>query len=370
MNSRQSSIFDRCDQRPVTHHWPCQICAKPDWCMVLSNPATNQIEADFCNRYEISGRQPDSITASGAGLFIRKSNSHLAPRVPTWPRKTTQPEGTKAKPATLNRVYRHLQSQLTLSDQHRQQLLNRGLTSTQIKQLDYKTLPQTYQQRRQVMREMGTLEIDLRTVPGFYQTKAKATWLVEHKGILIFCHNAEGRIVGAQIRLDEENKGKYRLFSASEKQREPGGVSSGTLVHVAKSETEASIVLITEGFLKADIASLYLNQTVIGIAGVTSYQENELWERLDQLKPKQVVIAFDADKRKNPNVLAAENRLAKLLIGWGYPTLTAEWDEDEGKGIDDLLVAAGSYHLSQSTRHWTSAGCGTRRYAKSPTQTH
>ena len=45
MNSRQSSIFDRCDQRPVTHHRPCQICAKPDWCMVLSNPATKQIEA-------------------------------------------------------------------------------------------------------------------------------------------------------------------------------------------------------------------------------------------------------------------------------------------------------------------------------------
>ena len=55
---------------------------------------------------------------------------------------------------------------------------------------------------------------------------------------------------------DKENKGKYRLFSVGEKQRERGGVSSGTRVHVAKSETEASIVLITEDFLKADIAEL------------------------------------------------------------------------------------------------------------------
>ena len=45
MNSRQSSIFNRCDQQPVTHHRPCQICGKPDWCMVLTNPATKQIEA-------------------------------------------------------------------------------------------------------------------------------------------------------------------------------------------------------------------------------------------------------------------------------------------------------------------------------------
>ena len=90
-------------------------------------------------------------------------------------------------------------------------------------------------------------------------------------------------------------------------------MSSGTPIHVARWEGDNSTVWITEGLLKADIASSMLKQTVIGVAGVNSYKKAELIGVLRQLGAEQVVIAFDADYQSNQTVKKAINDLAQLL---------------------------------------------------------
>jgi hypothetical protein len=64
------------------------------------------------------------------------------------------------------------------------------------------------------------------------------------------------------------------------------------------------------------------------------------------------VIAFDADKHRRdddgkplrPAVLAAEQTLIQALLPVG-DVYSAEWDERNGKGIDDLLVYGATYQL-------------------------
>ena len=318
----------------------CHICGKPDWCMVYTNPQTGLVEADLCNRPEST---PDHLTQEGKAVFVRwdKWDQQSTPLKPTFKAKSkekSQPK--KAKASTLNRVYRHILNQLKLSDQHQQQLVDRGLTIEQIKRLGYRTAP-TYSQLPALMRSLKETGVDLLSVPGFYTNKQGFPWLENIPGLWIPYHNYNNQIVGVQIRVDQaRNGGKYIWLSGSSK----GGIGCGTPIHVAKADTDT--VWITEGALKADIASAYLNQTVMAMAGVSSYKEDELQQTLQQLNAKQVVIAFDADKARNANVQDAYNRLAKRLISWGYQVQSAEWPENEGKGIDDLLVAGGKYQLT------------------------
>ena len=56
---------------------------------------------------------------------------------------------------------------------------------------------------------------------------------------------------------------------------------------------------------------------------------------------RAIVLAFDSDKRRKPQVLQAEKAMADLLRPLAR-VLVAEWDESRGKGIDDLLTAGGT----------------------------
>ena len=55
-----------------------------------------------------------------------------------------------------------------------------------------------------------------------------------------------------------------------------------------------------------------------------------------------VVIAFDADKLHNERVLSCEQSLADGLKAAGIPVVIANWKEENGKGIDDLLASGGA----------------------------
>jgi len=322
----------------------CQICGESDWCMVYINPQTGMVEADLCNRPENSRLEPDHFTQEGKTVFVRwdKWDQQSAPLRPAFKAKSKEKHQLrKAKDSSLNRVYRQMLSQLKLSDQHQQQLVDRGLTIEQVKKLGYRTAP-TYFQIPALMRSLKETGIDLLSVPGFFLNQKGTAWPMSLPGLLIPYRNTLGQIVGLSIRPDPPwTGGKYIWFSIPSK----GGVGSGTPLHVVQAESKPTEIWITEGALKADIASPRLDRTVVAIAGVPSYKEDELQQTLQQLNTKQVVIVFDADKARNANVLRAEDKLAKQLINWGYHTFTAEWDETDGKGIDDLLVAGGSYQV-------------------------
>ncbi len=72
--------------------------------------------------------------------------------------------------------------------------------------------------------------------------------------------------------------------------------------------------------------------------GVSSFREDfgiKLREQIPELQ--RVIIAFDADYARNPNVQRALARLSETLQKAGLEIETLKWEEREGKGLDDYL---------------------------------
>ncbi|MBI1926850.1 DUF3854 domain-containing protein [Candidatus Poribacteria bacterium] len=348
----------------VSTHAPCPICDKPDWCGIFDDGS-----AAICMRVE-----SDRPTQNGGWLHFLYDRP-----IPTDPRPlfAAPQDHARAGAEALNTVYHALIGELHLSPKHTQDLLHRGLSPEEVKCLrsqGYATLPDGLERLPLVNELVERFDATLLSVPGFYLTRHNRIWLAGASGLLIPCRDVNGRIVGAQVRVDEgQSGGKYRWMSATQKQRQRGGVSSGTPLHVAtpvpqslrgsergvrsdgvlgvlgekkplhtqpsNHPTTPSHVWITEGIIKADIAALKLGETVIGIAGVGSWNKEEIKQTLSHLAPTQVIIAFDADTTINPAVRKQRKRLAQAVTGMGYRVSIARWDLRLGKGIDELLVA-------------------------------
>ncbi len=343
MNTRVS-LFDRTEYVNLGPNQECQICQKGDWCQTLVDRVSGVVEASLCRREHLWTRSPD-IMIDGAGIFLNQTRQPVERSKRFQPQVQTKSQRPQAKAKTADRIYSQILSFLGLQAKHQQQLKQRGLSIDQIQQLGYGSLPETHPQRIELMQALKNEQSHLLTVGGFYLSKNGHTWISQQEGMMIPCRNVEGQIVGAQIRSDRNQGSRYKWLSASSSQRKRGGVSSGSPIHVAKNAGDQSTVWITEGLLKADIASLKLEQTVIGLAGVNSYQKDELIQTLRQLGAKQVVIALDADHQTNPAVRQAINRLAQLLMAHHLKCQLASWPIEEGKGIDDLLVKNGQYQL-------------------------
>lgn len=86
-----------------------------------------------------------------------------------------------------------------------------------------------------------------------------------------------------------------------------------------------------------------LGMEVWTLPGVNSYGLLLEEEKIDFLKRnnKTMLIAFDADKQTNANVLKMEHDLIKGLQEKEIPVMKLEWDINAGKGIDDNLAAGG-----------------------------
>ena len=172
----------------------------------------------------------------------------------------------------FNSVYSALISLLTLSAGHIKHLLSRGLSREEVRLLErrgYRTLPKDALERAsiaiKIARDFGG---DILKVPGFYATKSNCPMFVGFGGgLFIPVRDVDGRIIGAQVRVDEQSQetrdkrresrvegreskegrrgGKYRWFSSSRY----GGPSSGTPTHVALFESRESRVESRESFI-------------------------------------------------------------------------------------------------------------------------
>jgi hypothetical protein len=295
----------------------CPICGKPDWCLVSPDG-----KAAICARIE-SERPAGN---KGAGWIHKLDNS--LPLPPTKPRLEGK-QVPKAAPDVLDKVYRALLSELSLSEAHRENLRRRGLTDVEIESLLYKTLPANG--RSQLVTRLQTKGIRLTGLPGFY-IEAGQWLLVGPAGIAIPVRDTKRRIVGIQIRCDNAEGGKYRWLSSRGFNT---GCSPGAPVHVAGPVTACREAWITEGPIKADIAALRLGRTVLAVAGVGNWPG--VIPIIRELKPERVVIAFDMDKNNNPAVKLHCEALTACLIRRGIRTFEADWD-NHFKGLDDLLT--------------------------------
>lgn len=128
--------------------------------------------------------------------------------------------------------------------------------------------------------------------------------------------NVDGQIVALHLRLRDGEMGpdekRYKWHS--------GKNPSGAPCHIARPSGahDHARVIITEGELKADIASDRLGCIVVAVPGVDVYRDvpgilDDLRSRGDLDADARVIVAHDSDAATKPAVASARDRLANLL---------------------------------------------------------
>ncbi|PJI10223.1 MULTISPECIES: DUF3854 domain-containing protein [Clostridium] len=233
-----------------------------------------------------------------------------------------------------NKVYRNLIRKLSLSEKHYLNLRNRGLSGKNIIENGYKTLPFDKKLKNKICRELINSGFTLSGIPGFYTDKYNnwTFWTPKEGGFLVPVINSIGQVQGCQIRKDAVKK-KYPWFSSS---RMECGTQSNGFIHVHWNKSHSSEkVVITEGALKATVASIFSDVTFVAVPGVNSI--NYLPEVLKLLKAQKIFIAYDMDYKKNEAVQKALNKLKWTLRVNRYNYTQSIWN-DEFKGIDDYML--------------------------------
>ena len=153
----------------VSRKRPCEICHKPDNCNVSADG-----RIAYCRRV-----RGDKQGRDGGWVHILTHDSP-PPKI-TPPRPSSEPIAERAGVDHLDAIYSTLiRKHLVLSEDHKQQLLKRGLAVADIEHAGYRSMP-TLAYADAVARALG--EFDLRGVPGFYRCNGSAgngecgTWL-------------------------------------------------------------------------------------------------------------------------------------------------------------------------------------------------
>jgi Protein of unknown function (DUF3987)/Domain of unknown function (DUF3854) len=253
---------------------------------------------------------------------------------------------TRADDDTLHAVYQAVLANLTLSQAHRDNLRNRGLSDQEIEQRGYKThIMQGRARLARVLRDRFGDE--LLRVPGFYVKESDNgnhyLTIAGRLGMLIPVRDLTGRIVALRIRQDE-GEPKYCWLSTANR----GGAGSGARVHVPKTiATATKTIRITEGELKADIATSRSGILTLSIPGVGIWRP--ALEVLAKLECDTVRLAIDMDARDNPDVARALDEIAFGLVEAGYGLELETWPA-EFKGIDDALVGGATVEITPTAQ--------------------
>src|SRR5262249_51636896 len=170
------------------------------------------------------------------------------------------------------RVYRALLDALPLVPFHRQALRQRGLADAEILCRRYRTLPLAGRAAL-ATRMVDWWGADLcAQVPGFYvaESDGRRWWsLAGAAGLLIPVRDLDRRIVALKVRADTPGHGsKYTTISSAKH----GGPSPGAPVHVPLYDgARGTTVRLTEGELKADVATALSEPLTLSIPGVAMW---------------------------------------------------------------------------------------------------
>lgn len=251
------------------------------------------------------------------------------------PKKVIEQQSVQECPATdietRHATYSALLSMLSLAPDHKQNLLERGLTEHDIEQLGYKTTPVVG--TATIAKQLQNDGYYLAGVPGFYRNEDdKWVFIHERRGILIPVRNKDGQIQGLQIRRDNVQKRKFRWVSSADKK---DGCHAEGWTHLAGEVR--SLVVLTEGPMKADVIHALSGMTVLAVPGVNAL--TQLQSALMQLREEglqEIKTAFDMDFFTNCHVQNGYNSLLAMLDDMGFQYGTYVWDP-RYKGLDDYI---------------------------------
>ena len=322
----------------VTPRRPCRHCERGDErCAVSSDGQT-----EIC--YRVGG--PDAVEKRDKGgtvYFVHpvnalangSANGHAGGN--GKPLKAPGKAPGLADPARLDEVYRALldHPRLALSPSNREDLQRRGFPEGEADRLCYRSMPQ--RGRDDVASDLAKRfgHDVLGHVPGFVRSDRSRLTIACLPGLLIPARDARGRIQALVIRPNRviDSRGKYLWVTSKPK----GGPSPGAPPHVPLGiKAPARTVRLTEGQLKADLATILSGIPTIGAPGVGNWRC--CLPVLEDLGEKTVRLAFDADWRAKPNVAQALVECARALLAEGFDLELELWPEADGKGIDDVLA--------------------------------
>lgn len=238
-----------------------------------------------------------------------------------------------------DRTYSALLSILPLFERHKQSLLGRGLTEDDIRNNRYRSVPSP-KTTKKIALKLLQLGCTLEGVPGFYKDK-DGTWNMVKlgRGIFIPILNYHSQIQGFQIRLDNPfpGGGKYIYLSSRGKNF---GAPALSYVHLRKGIRGPGTILLTEGCLKADVASSLSGYSFLAVQGVNALSDVE--RAVKGLKKRgltHIRICYDMDIRTNEHVQKAQEQLIEILKKCEIEyDANLSWN-DKFKGIDDYLWA-------------------------------
>ncbi len=284
-------------------------------------------------------------------------------------------------------VYRALLSMLKLEDYHKRYLGNEGWDVSLLNFSNFRSLPPSGYQVSQLIKKKKANETltdfekislnlgnptrkkfaqqlymkfgDLTGIPGFYLKNNNYDntqyWdFSGQQGILMPQYDVKGRIFQLRIRLDEAgDSNKYRSISSyyekviDENENEKiydnpmkNGSAADLGISYIFTKRDSKYLFMTEGEKKQAVVSHEKDVSCANIPGVSSFAK--ILNDVDDLKARgieTVVIAYDADKQSNLNVLMAEIDAIDLLQKQGFGVIVASWPEEDGKGIDDVTLS-------------------------------
>lgn len=264
----------------------------------------------------------------------------------------------------LDYIYRLFLDQLIISKEHIEYLSSyRGLSRHTIEKRIYKSYPKS-EILQSFIDTLVRLNFDnnelegeelidelLTGIPGFYKERIGENWIwkiPKFQGIIIPIKDADGFIVGLQIRKDCDSNSRYIWFSSSfanNYENKRFGTSPGSPIDIIYPDNALSkTIYITEGRFKSEVISEAWGTIAISVQGVGNWKgiDEEIRKLTDKFGNEffqKIYIAFDSDILYKEQVYNQVKNMSNE-IGNFFPDIKIEyltWNPDKGKGIDDLF---------------------------------
>lgn len=294
----------------------------------------------FCTREEHAGRavldisvEPPAFRHYLVGACVCGTEHGSPGRIAAQ----QSPPGPQLSIDVRDAIFSFALRQLGLRKEARVDLTRRGLTDADISEVGYRSIPTSSEREpflKALVNEFG--ESLVRQCPGFTDKNSRTSfWTAsgDRDGYIVPYRNEQGLITGLQQkRLHDARYETARLSRTAE------------MFHVAGLLTAGADVYVTEGGLKAQVASCLAGLAVVGLPGQSLAAEHVAVLRL--LQPGRVVEALDQEANESTD--RARERWHHTLTEAGLPVYRAVWEgSDVGgpKGLDDLFAAGGRPRL-------------------------
>lgn len=333
--------------RPTNRSNPCPVCSDTTGdCRTTSGDTVLCLHATG----DIPGWHYIGLSSNDLWGKFCPENNEWSRNKEEWEERKAQIERKKAQIEEVKRQTQiksltiqerncqaiELLSQLHLKKEHKQNLLERGLTEEQIERGMFKSVT-PFQKVQDINPYLAGI-----AASGEMMTNA-------FSGLICPVWHYSGNIVAWQYRYFGDES-KYVWASSRATKRNSRNIDA--TAHLKDSqELPLSLIVanpedkdlrLCEGFLKPYVAACRRNQNYLGAAGGMFGSSPQEFDRsLKHFKPEQIILCPDAGAIVNEKVMRQYRRLFKLCQKLGY-SLFVEWwgqvDKEFHQDVDEINI--------------------------------